>query len=305
MKSPGQTMRELIAAPDILVTPGIYDGFSARLVERMGFKAASITGAGLSETNLGWADLGIMGYDENLRASAALAACTTIPLQADGDTGYGNAVNVYFTVKGFERAGLAGLMIEDQVWPKRCGHLAGKEVISAEEGVEKIRAAVEARIDPSFIIKARTDATATHGVGEAIRRLNLYAEAGADLLLADALLSADDIATVAKNVTKPLAVNMGFGLRTRGTTPLLSARQLQDLGVATVSYPRLLSSAAIQGMKNAIMALNEQIETGKVVEHPALQVSFQELNDLMGLGELRDIEQRFLTETQLKQKYRE
>src|SRR5678815_5296284 len=107
MKTPGQIMRELIAAPEILVTPGIYDGFSARLVERMGFKAASITGAGLSESHLGWADLGIMGYDENLRASAALAACTTIPLQADGDTGYGNAVNVYFTVKGFERAGLA------------------------------------------------------------------------------------------------------------------------------------------------------------------------------------------------------
>ena len=298
-------MRELIAAPEILVTPGVYDGFSARLVERMGFKAASITGAGLSESHLGWADLGIMGYDENLRASSALAACTTIPLQADGDTGYGNAVNVYFTVKGFERAGLAGLMIEDQVWPKRCGHLAGKEVISAEEGVEKIRAAVEARNDPSFIIKARTDATATHGIAEAIRRLNLYAEAGADLLLADALLSADDIATVAKNVTKPLAVNMGFGLRTRGTTPLLSARQLQDLGVATVSYPRLLSSAAIQGMKNAMMALNEQLETGHVVEHPALQVSFQELNELMGIGQLKDIERRFLTDTQLKQKYRE
>jgi len=298
-------MRELIAAPEILVTPGIYDGFSARLVERMGFKAASVTGAGLSETNLGWADLGIMGYEENLHASAALAACTKIPLQADGDTGYGNAVNVYFTVKGFERAGLAGLMIEDQVWPKRCGHLAGKEVISAEEGVEKIRAAVEARSDPSFIIKARTDATATHGVAEAIRRLNLYAEAGADLLLADALLTADDIATVAKNVTKPLAVNMGFGLRSRGTTPLLSARQLQDLGVATVSYPRLLSSAAIQGMKNALAALNDQLESGRIVERPELQVSFQELNELMGLGELKEIERRFLTETQLKQKYRE
>jgi 2-methylisocitrate lyase-like PEP mutase family enzyme len=305
MKNPGQIMRELIAAPEIMVAPGIYDGFSARLVERMGFKAASVTGAGLSESNLGWADHGIMGYEENLHASAALAACTTIPLQADGDTGYGNAVNVYFTVKGFERAGLAGLMIEDQVWPKRCGHLAGKEVISAEEGVEKIRAAVEARTDPSFIIKARTDATATHGVAEAIRRLNLYAEAGADLLLADALLTADDIATVAKNVTRPLAVNMGFGLRTRGTTPLLSARQLQDLGVATVSYPRLLSSAAIQGMKNALAVLNEQLESGRIVERPDLQVSFQELNELMGLAELKDIERRFLTEGQLKQKYRE
>ena len=178
-----------------------------------------------------------MGYAENLRASAALAAISSIPLSADGDTGYGNALNVYFTVQGFERAGLACLMIEDQVWPKRCGHMEGKQVISAEEGVEKIRAAAEARRDPDFVIKARTDATAIHGVGEAIRRLNLYAEAGADLLFADALLTAEDIGTVARNVIKPLTVNMGFGIRQRPTTPLLSARQLEDMGVKAVSYP--------------------------------------------------------------------
>jgi 2-methylisocitrate lyase-like PEP mutase family enzyme len=193
--SPGRRMRDLFAAPGIMVSPGIYDGFSARLVEQMGFKTAAISGAGLSEANLGWADVGIMGYEENLHASAALAACTTLPLSADADTGYGNAMNVYFTVQGFERAGVACVMIEDQVWPKRCGHLAGKQVISAEEGVEKIRAACEARRDSDFMIKARTDATAIHGVGEAIRRLNLYAEVGADLLFADALLSAEDIGT--------------------------------------------------------------------------------------------------------------
>jgi 2-methylisocitrate lyase-like PEP mutase family enzyme len=301
--SPGQRLLDLINAPEILVMPGVFDGFSTRLVERMGFKAAGISGAGLSETNLGWADLGIMGYEENLHASRALAACSTIPLQADGDTGYGNAVNVYFTVQGFERAGIAGLMIEDQVWPKRCGHIAGKEVISAEEGVEKIRAACEARRDKSFVIKARTDATAIFGVKEAIRRLNLYAEAGADLLFADALLSADDIATVARNVAKPLAVNMGFGIRSRPTTPLIPARQLQEMGVAVVSYPRLLTAAAIQGMKNALAALSEQLSTGTIVDRTDLLVSFQELNDLMGLGQLKDIEKRFLTETQFKGKY--
>ena len=203
----------------------------------MGYKTAAISGAGLSESNLGWSDVGIMGYAENLRASSALAAISSIPLSADGDTGYGNALNVYFTVQGFERAGLACLMIEDQVWPKRCGHMEGKRVISAEEAVEKIRAAAEARRDPDFVIKARTDATAIHGVGEAIRRLNLYAEAGADLLFADALLTAEDIATVARNVVKPLTVNMGFGIRQRPTTPLLSTRQLEDMGVKAVSYP--------------------------------------------------------------------
>ena len=303
MPSPGQIMRDLIAAPEILVMPGVYDGFSARLVESMGFKAAGISGAGLSETNLGWADLGIMGYEENLRSSAALAACCGIPLQADGDTGYGNAVNVHFTVQGFERAGLAGLMLEDQVWPKRCGHLAGKEVISAEEGAEKIRAAAEARRDPSFIIKARTDATAIFGVKEAIRRLNLYAEAGADLLFADALLSAEDIATVARNVSKPLSVNMGLGIRQRPTTPLIPARQLEDMGVAAVSYPRLLTAAAIQGMKNALGALGEQLKTSEIVDRTDLLVSFKELNELMGIDQLKAIEQRFLTPAQLKTKY--
>src|SRR5580698_7221439 len=249
--SPGAKLKALLAQPGILVCPGVYDGFSLRLVEQMGYKTAAISGAALSESTLGWADVGIMGYAENLRASGAIAACTSLPLSADGDTGYGNALNVYFTVQGFERAGLACLMIEDQVWPKRCGHMEGKRVISAEEAVEKIRAAAEARRDPDFMIKARTDATAIHGVGEAIRRLNLYAEAGADLMFADALLSAEDIATVARNVSKPLSVNMGFGIRQRPTTPLLSARQLEDLGVKAVSFPRMLTAAAIQGMKNA------------------------------------------------------
>jgi 2-methylisocitrate lyase-like PEP mutase family enzyme len=303
MASKTQRFRQLIEAPEILIQPGIYDGFSARLVQQMGFRSASISGAGLSETNLGWADVGLMGYEENLHASRAIAACVDIPVSADGDTGYGNAINVYFTVRGFEQAGVDGIMLEDQVWPKRCGHMAGKEVISAEEGVEKIRAAVEARRDPDFIIKARTDATATHGVTEAIRRLNLYAEAGADLLFADALLTRDDIALVAREVPKPLSVNMGFGIRSRPTTPLLSARELQELGVAVVGYPRLVTAAAIQGMKNALSVLLQSAAEGRVIERPDLAVSFQEINELMGFGTIRDMEQRFLTAAQKQAKY--
>ncbi|MGH6861923.1 MAG: isocitrate lyase/PEP mutase family protein, partial [Phyllobacterium sp.] len=249
--------------------------------------------AGLSESNLGWADVGIMGYNENVRASGALAAISSIPLSADGDTGYGNALNVYFTVQGFERAGIACLLIEDQVWPKRCGHMEGKQVIPAEEHVEKIVAAVEARKDPSFMIKARTDATAIHGLGEAIRRLNLYAEAGADLLFADALLTAEDIATVVRNVSKPLSVNMGFGIRDRPTTPLLSARQLEDMGVKAVSYPRMLTAAAIQGMKNALDIFGQSIEEGRVINRPDLLVPFDELNDLMGLTQLGELQKTF------------
>jgi 2-methylisocitrate lyase-like PEP mutase family enzyme len=295
--------RRLMNAPEILVLPGVYDGYSTRLVEKAGYRAAFITGAGISECTMGWADVGIMGFRENLEACRYLAGCSDMALFADGDTGYGNAVNVHFTARGFEDAGLAGVMIEDQVWPKRCGHMKGKEVISLEEGVEKIRAAAEARRDPDFIIKSRTDTLATHGLPEVIRRLNAYAEAGADLLFADALLSADEIATVAKNVPKPLCVNMGFGIRKRSTTPLLSARQMQDLGVAVAIFPRLLTSTAIQGMKNGLAALEETLRTGKPVDRPDLAVSFEELNSLMGFDEVQAIERRFLTREQLARKY--
>src|ERR687884_1635874 len=171
--------------------------------------------------------------------------------------------------------------------------MKGKEVISAEEAAQKIRAAAEARRDPAFVIMSRTDALATHGIREVVRRLNLYAEAGADLLFADAVLSVEDIRSVVAGVGKPLCVNMGFGIRRRSTTPLLSARQLQDLGVAVVIYPRLLTAAAIQGMKNAMAALDESLSGGKVVDRPDLLVGFEELNDLMGMGELQAIERQY------------
>ena len=295
--------RRLMTDPALLVLPGVFDGYSTRLVEKAGFPAAFITGSGISEALMGWADLGIMGYRENLEACRHLVACTNMALLGDADTGYGNAVNVHFTVRGFEDAGLAGVMIEDQVWPKRCGHMKGKEVISLEEGTEKIRAAAEARRDPDFVIKSRTDTLATHGIDEVIKRLNSYAEAGADLLFADALLSADDIATVAKNVPKPLCVNMGFGIRTRSTTPLLSPRRMQELGVAVAIYPRLLTATAIQGMKNGLAVLQQTMQTGEVVERPDLAVSFEELNSLVGFDEVQSIERKFLTQKQLVQKY--
>ena len=303
MKSHAQQLRALIEAPQILVMPGIFDGFSGRLVEKYAFKAGFITGSGLSETRLGLADVGLMGLEENLAACRSIAARCTLPLIADGDTGYGNAVNVYHMVRAFEQAGVAGLMIEDQVWPKRCGHMKGKEVIPAEEMVEKIRAAAEARRDPAFVIKARTDAYGTHGLNEAIRRLNLYAEAGADLLFADAVLEEEDIATAARNLGKPMSVNMGFGIRSRSTTPLIPAKKLQALGVAAVIYPRLLTSCAIRGMTNGLDALREALDSEKVVDRTDLAVSFEELNDLVGLPELLELEQRFLTKDQLRSKY--
>ncbi|MGQ0522966.1 MAG: isocitrate lyase/PEP mutase family protein [Betaproteobacteria bacterium] len=294
MISKGKRLKELIHSPKILITPGVYDGYSARLVEHTGFQTATISGAGVSESKLGWADRGVMGYGDNVEACRRIAACSNLLLQGDADTGYGNALNVYFTVRGFEDAGLAAVMIEDQVWPKRCGHMAGKAVIPADEMVQKIRAAVSARRDLDFVIKARTDAAGPLGIEEAIRRLNLYAEAGADCLFADALLSAGDIERVARSVPKPLSVNMGLGIRSRPTTPLLSPRQLEDMGVAQISYPRLLSTAALKGMMNAMQVFKEEVvDRNNVVDRPDLLVSFGEINELMGLDDLEALERQF------------
>ncbi|OZI66907.1 isocitrate lyase/PEP mutase family protein [Bordetella genomosp. 11] len=288
------TLKELINAPEILITPGVYDGFSARLVEKMGFKTAGISGAGISESRLGLPDRGIVGLTDNVDTCTRLTSCTKLLLQADADTGYGNEVNAYYTARAFEKAGAAAIMIEDQVFPKRCGHMAGKQVIPAEDMVKKVRAVVAARQNPDFVIKARTDAATPLGVEEAIRRLNMYAEAGADCLFADALRSEKDIERVVRNVPKPLSVNMGLGIRARSTTPSISPARLQDLGVAQVTYPRLLSAAAIRGMLNAMAVFKEDLlEKGIVSDRADLLVSFEDICELVGLDELDRLEASF------------
>ncbi|MFL2668327.1 MAG: oxaloacetate decarboxylase [Alphaproteobacteria bacterium] len=294
MESRGRRLRKLIETPEILICPGVYDGFSVRTAAKYGYDTAVISGAGVSECHLGWADKGIMGYEENVRVCRALADCSEeLLLQADADTGYGNAVNVHFVVRGFEAAGMAAVMVEDQLWPKRCGHLEGKSVIPAEEMVDKVKSAVDARRDQNFVIKARTDAAGPLGINAAIDRMNLYAEAGADVLFADALLSEKDIGNAAKNVPKPLTVNMGLGLLSRGTTPLIHPKRLEEMGVAMVSYPRLMSTGAVRGMMNAMDALGEMIEDNEPVERPDLLVPFKELNKLVGIDYLDNLENRY------------
>jgi 2-methylisocitrate lyase-like PEP mutase family enzyme len=291
--SPGKRLRALIDAPEILVGAGIYDGFSARAAQATGFRAAIVSGAGVSESSLGRPDVGLLGYEENLRVTRALAACVDIPLFADIDTGYGNAVNVYYTVRGFEQAGVGGVMIEDQTWPKRCGHMDGKSVISAEEHVEKIHAAIDARRDPDFVIRARTDALGPYGLDEAIRRLNLYADAGADLLVVDAVRSLDEIRTIVARLSKPVVVNMGLGVRSRATTPLITPRRLEEAGVAVVEYSRLFSAAALRGMFLAAAAVHENAGREESIERPDLAVSFEEMSALMDLPGIRALERRY------------
>ena len=270
MAEKSKRLKALLEAPEILVIPGVYDGYSARLAEAAEFTVAAISGAGVSESHLGWSDMGVMSFKDNLEACRAIAAFSGLPLIADGDTGYGNATTVHFTVRAFEAAGVAALMLEDQVWPKRCGHMAGKQVVPEAEMVQKIKAACDARIDHDFIIRARTDAAGPLGVGAAIDRLNAYAEAGADTLFADALLSAGDIEAVARNVPKPLTV--------------------QAMGVAAVSYPRLLSTAAVRGMMNALAAFKDMLDGTEAVDRPDLLVGFDEINKLTGFDHLTNLD---------------
>jgi len=295
--------KQLIEAEEILIAPGIFDGITARLVQAMGFKSGTISGAGISNSRLGKPDFGLLGLTDNVDQCRNLANCVDIPLQADADTGYGNAVNVFHTVQAFEQAGVAAVMIEDQVWPKRCGHMQGVQVIPARDMVKKIEAAVAARRDPDFCIKGRTNAAPVHGIDEALRRANLYADAGADVLYADAILSREDIKRFAGETKKPVMINMGFGIRQRPTTPLLSPRELQKMGVAAVVYPRILSSAAVCGMRKALEVLLESAKTGEIYDRPDLTVDFKELTDLMGLPEMQALEKQFLTDEALSDKY--
>lgn len=293
------SLKTLLAEPEPLLLHAIYDGFTARMVERFGYRAAFLSGAALSESRLGFPDVGLLRVDETLDACRRLANCTNLAILADADTGFGNAVTVYHLVREFEDAGAAGIMIEDQVWPKRCGHMQGKSVISSDEMEQKVRAAAAARRNPEFVVKARTDAFATHGLDEAIRRLNQYADAGADLLLADALATEADIEKVAKSVSKPLCVNMGFGLRQRSTTQLISVPRMKELGVRAVMYGRMLSASALQGLNNSLEALEKSKHELTVTERPELLFSFEQLNELMDLGSIRELENRFASKEEV------
>ena len=247
-------LRELLKGPDIVVAPGAYDGFSARLVEAAGFKAAYMTGAGTAASHLGQPDLGLTTLTEMATHAAHLAGCLSIPLIADADTGYGNVLNVVRTVREYERAGVAGLHIEDQVAPKKCGHIAGKQVIPTDEFCDKIRAASEYRTDPDLLIIARTDARAVTGLDDAIERGNRYAEAGADVIFVEAPQSMDEVQRIAREVKAPLLANMVPG----GKTPAVKFSDLQRLGFRIVIYPAVCMGAAVAAIERSLARLRER-----------------------------------------------
>jgi 2-methylisocitrate lyase-like PEP mutase family enzyme len=303
MKSGAQKFRDLLARGDMIIAPGVYDGYSARLVEAAGFEMAATTGAGISNSLLGIDDIGVMGLSENVNHCRMLARTLSIPLTADADTGYGNPMNVHYTVQMFEEAGLAGINIEDQVHPKRCGHMPGKEVIPLIEGVKKIEAACLARKDDAFAIIARTDALAIEGIEGAARRARAYAEAGADLIFPDAVRTEEQVKRIIDAARVPVTVNMGFGIRSRPTTPLIPLKRLKELGVRRVTLPRMLPAAAIMGMTRALEAMKEMVATGMPVDRPDLAVGIEDIMKLMDYDEMRELERKLLTTETLETKY--
>lgn len=289
MISPGARLRALLAGDGIVVAPGAYDALTARLVERAGFGAVYLSGAGVSYTHLARPDLGLVTRDEMVARASAITEAVDLPVLADGDTGFGNALNVRSTVRAYERAGLAGIQLEDQTFPKRCGHLAGKEVVAAEEMAGKIRAAADARRDASFVIVARTDAIATHGLGEALRRLSLYAGAGADVLFADGPTTLAELAAIPPALPLPAMANMVEG----GRTPALTAAQLRGLGYRLVIFPNSLVRLFARQGAALLDALRTEGTTAGARER---MLSFDELNGLLGTSEILAAGRRYAGE---------
>ncbi|NGT14737.1 isocitrate lyase/PEP mutase family protein [Achromobacter insolitus] len=295
MNNPRHQFRQLLKNEPFIVSPGVYDGYSIRLVEAAGFKTACTSGAAVSNALLGVADIGVMGLSENVTHCRHLARSVSIPLTADADTGYGNPVNVYHTVQMFEEAGVAGINLEDQVSPKRCGHMPGKDVVSEAEMVKKIEAACLARRDDDFVIIARTDSLAIEGIEGAVKRARAYARAGADMLFPDAVRTEDDIKRLVDAAGIPVSINMGFGIRNRPTTPLIPLPRLKEIGVKRISLPRMLPAAAIHGMREALQVMQGVIASGVPADRPDLLVGIEDIMQLMGYEQMRAMEKRLTT----------
>ena len=237
---PATALRQLLARPDLLVAPGAYDCISARLIEQAGFEAVYMTGAGTA-ASLGYPDYGLITMTEMVENAAMMARSVGVPVIADADTGYGNELNVTRTVREYESRGIAGIHIEDQASPKRCGHLEGKELIPLQEFVAKVRAAVAARRDPDFLIIARSDARAVTGLDDAIARVNAALGAGADMAFVEATQTMAEVAAVPKRVTGPCLLNVVPG----GKTPLFDLREAGAMGYRLAILPGLLLKAMI------------------------------------------------------------
>lgn len=268
-------LKELVAAKRGVIVPGAFNALSARVVADLGFEAIYVTGAGVTNMWFGMPDQGFMGLAEIAEHTARIRDAVELPLIVDADTGFGNALNVRHTVRTLERAGADCIQLEDQVAPKRCGHFSGKDVISTEEAVAKIKAAVDARRDPDLLIMARTDAAAVHGFDAAIERAERFAEAGADILFVEAVTTADEIRALPGRLTTPQLMNMVIG----GKTPIVDAQELARLGFGIVLYANAALQGALMGMQKALGALRDD---KAILESSGLVTPFAERQRLVG-----------------------
>lgn len=284
---PTTRLRALLARPGCVVAPGVADAFAARLVALEGFEAIYMTGFGTSLTRLGLPDVGLLTASEMVDNAYRIADASGLPLVADADTGYGNPINTRRTIRDYEKAGVAGVHIEDQSWPKRCGHLAGKRVIPAAEMVAKIKAACDARRDPDFVVIARCDAIAIEGLEAALERGERYREAGADMLFIEAPVGRAEVEKVAARFKGvPLLYNMAAS----GKTPDLPADELGRLGFRLAIYPNWLILAAIPAMQNLLKELKR---TGSIAHMRDKVATFKQFTDIAGLPEIQQLEERY------------
>jgi 2,3-dimethylmalate lyase len=280
-------LRELLALPQPLLAPGVYDALGARLVEEAGFEAVYMTGFGTAASKLGRPDVGLLTMSEMVDNARAIARACQLPVIADADTGYGNAINVVRTIQEFEQAGVAAIHIEDQVLPKRCGHLEGKQLVPLDEMLSKVRAAVAARSAPELVLIARTDAAAVEGIGSAIDRARRYRDAGADVLFVEAAVSEADIERVASELAGiPLLFNWAEG----GKTPPISYGRLRELGFAIVIFPISTLLTATAAIRHSLAQIKEAGTPAPLLEQ---MPGFGEFLQFIGLEEIHDLEQRF------------
>nr|WP_152947613.1 oxaloacetate decarboxylase [Desulfofundulus thermobenzoicus] len=272
----------------IILLPGAHDVLTARIVEKTGFEAVYMTGYGTAASMLGKPDVGLLSMSEMVLRADHMASAVDIPVIADGDTGYGNAINVMRTVREYEKTGVAAIQLEDQVMPKKCGHMLGREIISVEEMVGKIKAAVDARVDNDFVIIARTDARTKYGIEEAIARGKAYEEAGADVLFIESPETIEEMKLITSSFRVPVLANM----LENGRTPLLSARELQELGYHIALYCVASTYVTAKAVSELMQLLKEEGTTKRILDR---MITFDEFNTFIGLPEIRELEKRYAT----------
>jgi methylisocitrate lyase len=278
--------KKLMLDEEILVMPGCHDSLSAKIIETVGFKAVTMGGYAATAASLARPDVSILSLTENVSIVRKIAQAVDLPLFVDGDTGHGNVTNVQRTIREFENAGVAGLFIEDQVFPKRCGHMEGKQIIPTMEMVAKIKAAVDARVDEDLVVMARTDAIATSGIDEAIERSNLYKEAGADLIFVEAPTSLEEMKHINESIDAPtLAIQIEGG-----KTPLLTTKELEELGFNIVVYPNATVYATAWALKELWEGLMREGTTKNFMDR---MICFDDFNTFVGLDKIRELETHY------------